>query len=102
MKSQRLSEGYWRILTRQFRSSRIAVAAFGIMLAFFAIAAAGAPKLKVALSFDDLPLNGTLPTGAKQSDFARDTIKVLKKHRSLQQVRRAGAVAAGDDGESRP
>ena len=39
------------------------------------------PKLKVALTFDDLPLNGTLPLGAKQSDFARDTIKVLKKHR---------------------
>ena len=40
-----------------------------------------APKLQVALTFDDLPLNGTLPLGAKQSDFARDTIKVLKKHR---------------------
>ena len=43
--------------------------------------AAAEPKLKVALTFDDLPLNGTLPLGAKQSDFARDTIKVLKKHR---------------------
>ncbi len=42
---------------------------------------AAAPKLKVALTFDDLPLNGTLPPGKKQSDFARDTIKVLKKHR---------------------
>jgi len=38
-------------------------------------------KLKVALTFDDLPLNGALPLGARQSDFARDTIKVLKKHR---------------------
>jgi peptidoglycan/xylan/chitin deacetylase (PgdA/CDA1 family) len=38
-------------------------------------------KLKVALTFDDLPRNGTLPEGAKDSDFARDTIKVLKKHR---------------------
>ncbi|HYJ40086.1 MAG TPA: polysaccharide deacetylase family protein [Steroidobacteraceae bacterium] len=47
----------------------------------FAGATAGAAKLKVALTFDDLPLNGTLPTGKKQSDFARDTIKVLKKHR---------------------
>jgi peptidoglycan/xylan/chitin deacetylase (PgdA/CDA1 family) len=35
----------------------------------------------VALTFDDLPLNGTLPQGARQSDFARDTIKVLRKHR---------------------
>jgi len=40
-----------------------------------------APRLKVALTFDDLPINGALPLGKKQSDFARDTIKVLKKHR---------------------
>ena len=39
------------------------------------------PRLKVALTFDDLPINGMLPLGKKQSDFARDTIKVLKKHR---------------------
>jgi len=42
---------------------------------------AAEPKLKVALTFDDLPLNGGLPAGALESDFARDTIKVLKKHR---------------------
>ncbi len=39
------------------------------------------PRLRVALTFDDLPINGTLPQGKKQSDFARDTIRVLKKHR---------------------
>jgi peptidoglycan-N-acetylglucosamine deacetylase len=39
------------------------------------------PRLKVALTFDDLPINGTLPAGKRQSDFARDTIAVLKKHR---------------------
>jgi peptidoglycan/xylan/chitin deacetylase (PgdA/CDA1 family) len=50
--------------------------------AFFCTTAGAAePKLKVALTFDDLPLNGGLPVGKKQSDFARDTIKVLKKHR---------------------
>jgi peptidoglycan/xylan/chitin deacetylase (PgdA/CDA1 family) len=38
-------------------------------------------KLKVALTFDDLPLNGLLPPGALKSDYARDTVKVLKKHR---------------------
>jgi peptidoglycan/xylan/chitin deacetylase (PgdA/CDA1 family) len=53
----------------------------GALALFCAIAAAGAPKLKVALTFDDLPLNGTLPAGMHQSDFARDTVKVLKKHR---------------------
>jgi peptidoglycan/xylan/chitin deacetylase (PgdA/CDA1 family) len=48
---------------------------------FVCAASAADQKLKVALTFDDLPLNGTLPLGKKQSDFARDTIKVLKKHR---------------------
>jgi peptidoglycan/xylan/chitin deacetylase (PgdA/CDA1 family) len=38
-------------------------------------------KLKVALTFDDLPLNGLLPPGALKSDYARDTIEVLKRHR---------------------
>ena len=53
----------------------------GALALICAVAAAGTPKLKVALTFDDLPLNGTLPLGAMESDFARDTIKVLKKHR---------------------
>jgi peptidoglycan-N-acetylglucosamine deacetylase len=43
--------------------------------------AAEKPRLKVALTFDDLPVNGLLPEGKKPSDFARDTIAVLKKHR---------------------
>jgi peptidoglycan-N-acetylglucosamine deacetylase len=53
------------------------------VLAFLCAIASAEPRaeLKVALTFDDLPLNGALPLGAKQSDFARDTIKVLKKHR---------------------
>ena len=53
----------------------------GALALFCVVAAAGPPKLKVALTFDDLPLNGTLADGARQSDYARDTIKVLKKHR---------------------
>jgi peptidoglycan/xylan/chitin deacetylase (PgdA/CDA1 family) len=57
--------------------------AAALLAAALVCGAAGAaePKLKVALTFDDLPLNGGLPPGKKQSDFARDTIKVLKKHR---------------------
>ena len=43
--------------------------------------AATPAKLKVALTFDDLPLNGLLPTGAHKSEYARATIAVLKKHR---------------------
>jgi peptidoglycan/xylan/chitin deacetylase (PgdA/CDA1 family) len=41
--------------------------------------AADAPRLKVALTFDDLPLNGTQPAGVSQSQMARDTLAVLKK-----------------------
>jgi peptidoglycan/xylan/chitin deacetylase (PgdA/CDA1 family) len=54
-----------------------------LVAALLASVAAGAaePRLEVAFTWDDLPLNGALPLGAKQSDFARDTIKVLRKHR---------------------
>ncbi len=45
------------------------------------ISAAEPAKLKVALTFDDLPINGWQAPGDKQSDYARATIKVLKKHR---------------------
>jgi peptidoglycan/xylan/chitin deacetylase (PgdA/CDA1 family) len=56
---------------------------FLILIAIWAVGAAAAEpaKLKVALTFDDLPLNGGLPVGKKMSDFARDTVAVLKKHR---------------------
>jgi peptidoglycan-N-acetylglucosamine deacetylase len=56
-------------------------AAMAALILGVTASAATPAKLKVALTFDDLPLNGTLPPGAKKSDFARDTIKVLKKHR---------------------
>jgi peptidoglycan/xylan/chitin deacetylase (PgdA/CDA1 family) len=56
-----------------------------MMAALFLAAPAGAAdkpsNLKVALTFDDLPLNGTLATGFKKSDYARETVAVLKKHR---------------------
>jgi peptidoglycan/xylan/chitin deacetylase (PgdA/CDA1 family) len=42
---------------------------------------AAEPRLKIALTFDDLPQNGALPAGVTRSDIARDTVKVLKKHR---------------------
>ncbi|MEO8019760.1 MAG: polysaccharide deacetylase family protein [Pseudomonadota bacterium] len=50
-------------------------------LSLFAALAMAEPRtrLKVALTFDDLPLNGTLATGAKQSDYARDTLAVFRK-----------------------
>jgi peptidoglycan/xylan/chitin deacetylase (PgdA/CDA1 family) len=42
---------------------------------------AAEPRLKIALTFDDLPQNGALPAGVTRSGIARDTVKVLKKHR---------------------
>jgi peptidoglycan/xylan/chitin deacetylase (PgdA/CDA1 family) len=44
-------------------------------------ASAAEPTLKVALTFDDLPLNGTQPAGISQAQMARDTLAVLKKYR---------------------
>lgn len=53
-----------------------------LWIALMACAASAAePRLKVALTFDDLPLNGALPLGKRPSDFARDTIQVLRRHR---------------------
>jgi peptidoglycan/xylan/chitin deacetylase (PgdA/CDA1 family) len=48
----------------------------------FALAsAAETPHLKVALTFDDLPLNGSQPAGVSKSQMARDTLAVFKEHR---------------------
>jgi peptidoglycan/xylan/chitin deacetylase (PgdA/CDA1 family) len=38
-------------------------------------------RLKVALTFDDLPINGQVPTGVTLTRITRDTVAVLKKHR---------------------
>jgi peptidoglycan/xylan/chitin deacetylase (PgdA/CDA1 family) len=47
----------------------------------FSVAGAAQPKLEIALTFDDLPVNGSLPPGMTPSALARDAVKVLKKHR---------------------
>jgi peptidoglycan/xylan/chitin deacetylase (PgdA/CDA1 family) len=38
------------------------------------------PRLKVALTFDDLPLNGTQPAGKTLEQITRETVAVLGKH----------------------
>jgi peptidoglycan/xylan/chitin deacetylase (PgdA/CDA1 family) len=63
------------------KKKHVPVFVFLATLLVLGTANAADKKLKVALTFDDLPINGTLPAGKKQSDFARDTIAVLKKHR---------------------
>ncbi|HTU68201.1 MAG TPA: polysaccharide deacetylase family protein [Steroidobacteraceae bacterium] len=66
-------------------------AAFGAALLFWGLgisglsvparAAAAEPVLKIALTFDDLPINGTQPAGITQTQMARDTLAVLRKYR---------------------
>ena len=62
--------------------SRIIVL-LGAALALATVTQAAGPraKLKVALTFDDLPLNGMLATGDKQSDYMRATLAVFEKYR---------------------
>src|SRR5690348_1663280 len=38
------------------------------------------PRLKVALTFDDLPLNGALPAAKTREQITRETVAVLRKH----------------------
>jgi peptidoglycan-N-acetylglucosamine deacetylase len=49
------------------------------VLALCVTAQAAEPRLKVALTFDDLPLNGTQPPGITISQITRDTLKVMKR-----------------------
>jgi len=39
------------------------------------------PRLKVALTFDDLPVNGQVPAGVTKAQITRETVAVMKKHR---------------------
>jgi peptidoglycan/xylan/chitin deacetylase (PgdA/CDA1 family) len=50
---------------------------FVLLLLFCGLCAAQ----KVAITFDDLPLNGELPAGVTRVDIARDTLAVLRKRR---------------------
>jgi len=49
-------------------------------LAITGAALAKEPRLKVALTFDDLPLNGGAPAGKSKEQIARETVAVLKKY----------------------
>jgi peptidoglycan/xylan/chitin deacetylase (PgdA/CDA1 family) len=52
-------------------------AALAVALALLAAPAAPAPRLKVALTFDDLPVHGTLPPGRTRSQMAKDIVAAL-------------------------
>src|SRR5262245_42026939 len=62
-------------------SARFAWAACAALLLCAGVGAAEPARLKVALTFDDLPLNGTQPAGVPLTQIARETLAVLKKHR---------------------
>jgi peptidoglycan-N-acetylglucosamine deacetylase len=55
--------------------SRLGSLFFLFLLLFCGVGAAQ----KVAITFDDLPLNGDLPAGVTRLEIARDTLTVLKK-----------------------
>ena len=56
-------------------------AAAAALLCICAGALAKEPRLKVALTFDDLPINGQVPAGVSLTQITRDTVAVMKKHR---------------------
>jgi peptidoglycan-N-acetylglucosamine deacetylase len=55
---------------------------------------------KVAITFDDLPLNGDLPPGMTRVQIARDTIATLKRHHapSIYGFVNAGELEGNSDG----
>ncbi len=52
---------------------------FASLLVVLALAISSAAQ-KLAVTFDDLPLNGTLPPGATRVETTRDVLAILKKH----------------------
>jgi len=55
-------------------------AALAALLCIGSMALAKEPRLKVALTFDDLPINGQVPAGVSLTQMARETVAVMKKH----------------------
>jgi peptidoglycan-N-acetylglucosamine deacetylase len=49
-----------------------------LLLIFFGLSGVCAAQ-KLAITFDDLPLNGTLPPGVTQAETAKDVLAILKK-----------------------
>ncbi len=49
------------------------------LLIFFLVFALTSVAQKVAITFDDLPLNGSLPAGVTRVETARDVLAILKK-----------------------
>src|SRR5512134_307267 len=61
------------------RKTRAAVAA---VLALMAAPAAAAPRLKVALTFDDLPVHGAMAPGRTRSQMTKEIVAALRAGRA--------------------
>lgn len=57
----------------------IAVSLFGLLMP---AGAASAPPAEVAITFDDLPVNGPLPPGLTRADVAKQFAEVLTAHKA--------------------
>ena len=67
-------------LSRKMREKGGAPSRLGSLLFFFLVLFCGVcAAQKVAVTFDDLPLNGDLPAGVTRTEIARETLAVLKK-----------------------
>jgi peptidoglycan/xylan/chitin deacetylase (PgdA/CDA1 family) len=52
-----------------------------MLAAMLAISVPGfAPAQELAITFDDLPLNGTLPAGVTRAELVQRVVKVLKHY----------------------
>lgn len=63
------------------KTTQLRAAALAALLCFGGVGLAKEPRLKVALTFDDLPANGQVPVGVSLTQMTRETVAVMKKHR---------------------
>jgi peptidoglycan-N-acetylglucosamine deacetylase len=50
------------------------------LIAFLVLVATACVAQNIAITFDDLPLNGALPPGVTRAEIAREAIAMLRKH----------------------
>jgi peptidoglycan/xylan/chitin deacetylase (PgdA/CDA1 family) len=68
---------------REYKISVMITRGFHLCLApFLVFATCGAFAQGVAITFDDLPLNGELPPGASRVQVVKEAISILKQHKA--------------------
>jgi peptidoglycan/xylan/chitin deacetylase (PgdA/CDA1 family) len=61
--------------------NRPLLASYGAILCTSSVASSQTPRLKVALTFDDLPAHGQLPPGESRLDVAQSILDTLKREK---------------------